>query len=218
MVKKKAQKAAKSAKKVVKKTKKVQKPKKVVKKAAKAKKPVAKPKKAVQKVKKAAKAKKPMKKAVKPAKKPTPAKNVAKKLAKPAQKAPAAKNAVKKVPAVQTPTPKKIAHTYMRAPVIPVRQPTAGGATKLAMPIPASDRPVGVITHYYDKIGVGVLKLREPLKIGEMIRVQKGEFSFTQAVTSMQIKRQKVQQANANDDVALKVEKPAHEGARIYRA
>lgn len=202
MAKKKVKKAVKKAKKAVKKMKKAV--KKVKKAAKKAKKPA---KKAMKKVKKA------VKKAPKKAKKAV--KNV-KKAVKPAQKAPA----VKKAPAAKPAAPavRKAPLPYMRAPVIPVRQPTTGGATKLSMPMPAVDRPVGVVTHYYDKIGVGVLKLREPLKVGELIRVQKGDTTFTQTVSSMQINRQKVQQANANDDVALKVDKPAHEGARIYRA
>jgi hypothetical protein len=98
-------------------------------------------------------------------------------------------------------------------------EPTAGKAVKLSLPTAAIDRPhVGVVTHYYDRIGVGVLKLRAPLKVGDLIRVQKGDTIFTQTVTSMQINRQKVQQANANDDVALKVDKPAHEGAKVYKA
>jgi hypothetical protein len=178
-------------------------------------------KKAVKKVKKMKVSKKKTKKTVKKVRK------VVKK-AKKMKKTKAVKKPVKKMAKAKKPMAKKapMMKPVSRPPMVvkkPLPQvmqsrPTAGKAIHLSLPRAAGDRPLGVVTHYYDRIGVGVLKLAEPLKIGDAIRVQKGETIFTQTVKSMQINRKQVQQAKANDDVAIKVDKPAHEGARIYKA
>jgi hypothetical protein len=137
------------------------------------------------------------------------------------KKAKAMKQAPKK--AVKKVAPKKVAASKPTLPKVSKVVPTIVNkpqkkAVKLAKPDAGNKRPAGVITHYYDKIGVGVLKLAEPIHVGDMIRIRRGEFEFTQIVKSMQINRKPVAAAKANDDVAIKVDKPAHEGARIFKA
>lgn len=82
-----------------------------------------------------------------------------------------------------------------------------------------ADLKIGVITHYYDKIGVAVVKLSKgDLKIGDTVKiVDKSGDEFTQTVNSMQIERADIEIAKARDEFGLKVEKAVKEGAVIYK-
>ena len=77
---------------------------------------------------------------------------------------------------------------------------------------------VGVITHYFSHIEVGVIKLSAPLKQGDEIRVVGGESTdFNQAVDSMQVDHKEVKFAKKGDDVGLKVSEKVREGYKVYK-
>lgn len=78
-------------------------------------------------------------------------------------------------------------------------------------------KPIGAVTHYYDKIGVAVLKLDAPLAVGDTVRFR-GRNDFTQTVTSMQIDHAPVEKAGPGDEVAMKTDKPVHEKDALARA
>jgi U32 family peptidase len=77
---------------------------------------------------------------------------------------------------------------------------------------------VGLVTHYYDKIGVAVLKLTSDLSVGETIKfVRGGEDLFEQKVESIQVEHDKIPSAKNGDIVGLKVEEEVKEGAEVYK-
>ena len=77
---------------------------------------------------------------------------------------------------------------------------------------------VGVITHYFSNIQVGVIKLSAPLKQGDEIRIVGGESTdFNQAVDSMQVDHKEVKSAKKGDDVGLKVSEKVREGYKVYK-
>jgi len=85
-----------------------------------------------------------------------------------------------------------------------------------------ADKLVGKITHYYDKIGVAVIKIQSPLKVGETIRIKapgnsSRETDFTQEITSMQVEHQQVQTAKKGDDIGMKVDEPVKKGDQVYK-
>ncbi len=77
---------------------------------------------------------------------------------------------------------------------------------------------IGKVIHYYDKAGVAVVKLNEGLKIGDAIKVVKGENEFEMTVDSMQIDHRPVTECAAGSEVAIKVPTPIKVGALIYRS
>lgn len=80
------------------------------------------------------------------------------------------------------------------------------------------DSKVGKVTHFYDKIGVAVLALESPLKVGERIRfVRGGEDLFEQDVESMQVEHENVQEAKSGDEVGLKATQQVKDGAEVYK-
>lgn len=77
---------------------------------------------------------------------------------------------------------------------------------------------IGEITHYFSKIGVGVIKLSSVLKTGETIRIVGGEETdFEQPVDSMEVEHQKVDTAKAGESVGLKVAQKVREGYKVYK-
>ncbi|MEM2872555.1 MAG: hypothetical protein QXD82_00100 [Nitrososphaerales archaeon] len=77
---------------------------------------------------------------------------------------------------------------------------------------------IGKITHYYPKIGVAVVELKAPLKVGDKILIRGSTTNFEQMVESMQIEHQDVQSAEAGKSVGLKVVQRVREGDIVYTA
>jgi putative protease len=83
---------------------------------------------------------------------------------------------------------------------------------------PEEGKLIGRVTHYFDKIGVAVIKLLDKLKVGETIRIVGGEATdFTQTVESMEVDHQKIKAAKKGDEVGLKVGQRVREGYKVYK-
>jgi len=80
-----------------------------------------------------------------------------------------------------------------------------------------TDTLVGKITHYFDKIGVAVVEVLAPIKVGDQIKISGHGNEFTQEVTSMQIEHQQVQEAQKGQTVGMKVDQPVKEGDEVYK-
>lgn len=79
------------------------------------------------------------------------------------------------------------------------------------------EKEIGVVTHWYDKIGVAVLDLKSALKVGDRIKVKRGDSEFEDIVASMQIAHQEVASAAKGKDVAVKLSGKAKEGAVVCK-
>ena len=79
-----------------------------------------------------------------------------------------------------------------------------------------SDKQVGVVTHWYDKIGVAVVKLSDSLKVGDRIKISRGNEEFEAVVESMQVDHENVESAKSGDEAAIKLSQKAKEGAIVY--
>jgi putative protease len=79
------------------------------------------------------------------------------------------------------------------------------------------EKLVGKVTHYFDKAMVMVVKLEGGLKIGDTIKVKRGDVEFEQKVESMQVEHENIEKAKKGDEVAVKVEQKTKEGATVYK-
>lgn len=82
----------------------------------------------------------------------------------------------------------------------------------------SKDNPIGKVVHWYDKIGVAVVKLNKALKVGDHIKVKRGDEEFTDIVISMELDHKSVNSGKKGEEVAVKVSKQAKEGAEVYAA
>lgn len=76
---------------------------------------------------------------------------------------------------------------------------------------------IGSITHYFSKIGVGVVELSKSLKAGDTIKIFGKDTDFDQKVDSMEIDGQKIQEAKPGVAVGLKLERRAKEGCQVFK-
>lgn len=82
----------------------------------------------------------------------------------------------------------------------------------------AKEGLVGKITHYFNNIEVGIVKITKgALSEGDKIRIKSGSSEFEQEVRSMQINHQQVLKAKKGDVIGLKVKDKVREGDEIYK-
>ncbi|UCC96205.1 MAG: translation elongation factor-like protein [Candidatus Omnitrophota bacterium] len=79
------------------------------------------------------------------------------------------------------------------------------------------EKEIGVITHYFSKISVGVIKLKASLRVGDRIHIKGTHDGFVQIVNSMQINRQDVPSALGGHEVGIKVAHRVYENDKVYR-
>jgi putative protease len=81
-----------------------------------------------------------------------------------------------------------------------------------------AEEKVGVVTHYFGKIGVAAVKITDgELNVGDTIHVQGHTSDFTQTVDSIQMEHESVGTARPGDEVGIKVVEYAREHDTVYR-
>jgi len=80
-----------------------------------------------------------------------------------------------------------------------------------------AEKEIGKVIHYFDKLGVAVVKLAGSISVGDAIKVKKGGDEFTDIVESMQVEHEPVTSAQAGQEVAIKISQKTKEGAAIFK-
>lgn len=78
-------------------------------------------------------------------------------------------------------------------------------------------KKVGVVTHYYTKIGVAIVDVTAPLKVGDELFIEGTSTNLKQKASSIQIEHKNIQQAKRGDSIGLKVEDRVREGDIVYK-
>lgn len=81
---------------------------------------------------------------------------------------------------------------------------------------PKPEKPIGVVTHFYAKIKVGVVKFRANTKVGTKIQLRGASTDFKDALSSMQYDHKAVKLAAKGKSVGVKFKKRVREGDLIY--
>jgi len=76
---------------------------------------------------------------------------------------------------------------------------------------------IGIVSNYFDKVGVAAIKLSKPLKVGDKIQIKGGEVEFEQEVKSMQIHNEVVEKAKKGDEVGIKVKEKVRKGYKVSK-
>jgi hypothetical protein len=81
-----------------------------------------------------------------------------------------------------------------------------------------ADVELGVITHYFSKIGVAAMQItQDTLHVGDTIRIKGHTTDFTQKIDSMQIDNKSVEEAVAGQGVGFKVAQHARQHDKVYK-
>ncbi|MCL5407259.1 MAG: translation elongation factor-like protein [Patescibacteria group bacterium] len=76
---------------------------------------------------------------------------------------------------------------------------------------------IGTISHYYSKIGVGIIDLKDGLKVGDKIKIKGHSTDIEQDVDSIQVDHAEVEEAKKGDVIGLKVTDKVREGDQVYK-
>lgn len=80
------------------------------------------------------------------------------------------------------------------------------------------EKEIGTVTHYYGHISVGIIELKDALKVGDTLHIKGHSSDFTQTVESIQIEHAEVNEANSGDIIGLKVTQKVHPHDKVYKA
>jgi len=81
----------------------------------------------------------------------------------------------------------------------------------------AEEKLIGKISHFFGNISVGIIELTDALKAGEKIHIKGSSTDFEQAVDSMQIEHQNVDNAKSGDAIGIKVAQKVKENDQVYK-
>ena len=81
-----------------------------------------------------------------------------------------------------------------------------------------AEQIIGVVTHYFGKIGVAALKITDgELRVGDTIHVKGHTSDFTQTVDSMQVEHESVEVARQGDEVGMKTAEFVRENDAVFK-
>jgi putative protease len=81
----------------------------------------------------------------------------------------------------------------------------------------SKETEIGKITHYFNHISVGIIKLKDKLKTGDKIHIKGAHDDFTQTVNSIQLDHENVESAGKGDEIGIKVKNKVHENDTVYK-
>lgn len=81
-----------------------------------------------------------------------------------------------------------------------------------------ADTEVGTVNKYFDKIGVGMIQVKEgELSVGDKIRIKGNSTDLTVTITSIQVQRQPVQTAKAGEEAGIKLDSKVRPNDKVYK-
>ncbi len=81
-----------------------------------------------------------------------------------------------------------------------------------------AEEEIGRVTHYFTKIGVGVVEITKgTLNVGDTIHMKGHTTDLTQKVESMQIEHEFVQSAKAGQSIGLRTNDHVREHDVVYK-
>jgi putative protease len=79
------------------------------------------------------------------------------------------------------------------------------------------EHQIGVITRFFPKISVAVLRLDEDLVQGDEILIRGPSTNFVQKVDSMQVEHIQIAKGLKGQEIGLKLLQRVHEGDRVFK-
>lgn len=82
----------------------------------------------------------------------------------------------------------------------------------------ADAKPIGKVTHFFDKISVAVIALDKALKTGDKIKIGRNGNFVEQEVKSMQVEHKPIKEAKKGQEVGMKVGGEVRAGDLVFKA
>jgi len=80
----------------------------------------------------------------------------------------------------------------------------------------AEEKEIGVVSSYFNKVGVAAIKLSDKLKVGDKVHIKGHTTDFEQAVDSIQIERKEIEEAKKGDHIGIKVSERVRPNDKVF--
>lgn len=89
-------------------------------------------------------------------------------------------------------------------------------ALGLSKKTPRTDKPVGMVTHFYGKAMVAIVKFNQDVSKGSKVTFQGATTDFSQSVDSMEFDHKPIDPAPKGKEVGIKVKEKVRDGDEVY--
>ena len=79
-----------------------------------------------------------------------------------------------------------------------------------------SNKRVGIITHYYGGLSVGIITLENTLKVGDKVRIEGTTTNFEQEIDEMQYEHKAIEEGEKGQEIGVKVKDKVREGDEVF--
>jgi len=80
-----------------------------------------------------------------------------------------------------------------------------------------TEEQIGVVSNYFEHVGVAVIKLTGELKVGDVLKFVGGEVDYDVPVEGMQVNHENVKKAKKGDEIGIKVKEKVRKDYKVYR-
>lgn len=80
-----------------------------------------------------------------------------------------------------------------------------------------TEKQVGVVSNYFEHVGVAAIKLTDSIKVGDVLKFVGGEVDYDMPVESIQIHKDTVEKAGKGDEVGIKVKEKVRKEYKVFR-
>lgn len=79
-----------------------------------------------------------------------------------------------------------------------------------------TEKKIGEVVHFFDKILVAIIKLTAPLKAGAEVKFKHGDNEFTQTIDSMEMDHKPITTGKKGDEIGVKVKQAVKQKTEVY--
>ncbi len=111
---------------------------------------------------------------------------------------------------------KKIVKKSAKKVVKKVTKKTVKKTVKKAVKAVKKVKPIGRVTHFFDKIKVAIVKFEKPMKVGATVVFRGKDQDFEVTIGSMQHDHKPITVAPKGKEVGIKIGKKVKEGFEVF--
>ncbi len=78
------------------------------------------------------------------------------------------------------------------------------------------ENKIGIVKHYYSKIGVGTILLDKPLKVGDSVHILGHSTDITQSIDEMQFDHKNIGSGKKGQEVGVKLKDVVRENDEVF--
>lgn len=83
---------------------------------------------------------------------------------------------------------------------------------------PTKEKPIGVVTHYFNHLSVAIVKFKSPVSKGVKVKIKGHTTDIEQEIAEMQYDHKDIETAKKGQEVGIKVKDHVREGDEVFAA